>query len=94
MSRINGAFVIARNTAFTFEGKAVEVKRLGRVSRADRKWPRLDQIDAFDPEQAFAVARRSRIMRRACPMLFAAYRSMQGLAAASTAMLYQLSAKR
>jgi hypothetical protein len=60
----------------------------------DRKWPRLDQIDAFDPEQTFAVARRSRIVRRACPMLFAAYRSMQGLAAASTAMLYQLSAKR
>src|SRR6516165_3801350 len=30
LSRINGAFVIARNTAFTFKGKAVDVKRLGR----------------------------------------------------------------
>jgi len=30
LSRINGAFVIARNTAFTFKGKAVEVKKLGR----------------------------------------------------------------
>jgi TolB-like protein/class 3 adenylate cyclase len=29
LSRINGAFVIARNTAFTFKGKAVDVKRLG-----------------------------------------------------------------
>ena len=29
LSRISGAFVIARNTAFTFKGKAVEVKRLG-----------------------------------------------------------------
>jgi len=30
LSRINGAFVVARNTAFTFKGKAVDVKRLGR----------------------------------------------------------------
>jgi len=30
LSRINGAFVIARNTAFTFKGKPVDVKRLGR----------------------------------------------------------------
>ena len=30
LSRINGAFVIARNTAFTFKGKAVNVKKLGR----------------------------------------------------------------
>jgi TolB-like protein/class 3 adenylate cyclase/cytochrome c-type biogenesis protein CcmH/NrfG len=30
LSRINGALVIARNTAFTFKGKAVDVKRLGR----------------------------------------------------------------
>jgi TolB-like protein len=29
LSRISGAFVIARNTAFTFKGKAVDVKRLG-----------------------------------------------------------------
>ena len=29
LSRINGAFVIARNTAFTFKGKAVDVKKLG-----------------------------------------------------------------
>src|SRR5690349_19081974 len=30
LSRISGAFVIARNTAFTFKGKAVDAKRLGR----------------------------------------------------------------
>src|SRR6476646_5024937 len=30
LSRINGAFVIARNTAFTFKGKPVDVKKLGR----------------------------------------------------------------
>jgi TolB-like protein/class 3 adenylate cyclase len=30
LSRINGAFVIARNTAFTFKGKAIDVKMLGR----------------------------------------------------------------
>jgi TolB-like protein/Flp pilus assembly protein TadD len=30
LSRISGAFVIARNTAFTFRGKAIDVKRLGR----------------------------------------------------------------
>jgi TolB-like protein/class 3 adenylate cyclase len=30
LSRINGAFVIAHNTAFTFKGKAIDVKKLGR----------------------------------------------------------------
>jgi TolB-like protein len=30
LSRLNGALVIARNTAFTFKGKAVDVKKLGR----------------------------------------------------------------
>jgi TolB-like protein/Flp pilus assembly protein TadD len=30
LSRINGAFVIARNTAFTFKGNPVDVKKLGR----------------------------------------------------------------
>ena len=30
LSSINGAFVIARNTAFTFKGKAMDVKKLGR----------------------------------------------------------------
>jgi TolB-like protein/tetratricopeptide (TPR) repeat protein len=30
LSRISGAFVIARNTAFTFKGKAVDVQQLGR----------------------------------------------------------------
>jgi TolB-like protein/class 3 adenylate cyclase len=30
LSRIAGAFVIARNTAFTFKGKALDVKKLGR----------------------------------------------------------------
>ncbi len=30
LSRISGSFVIARNTAFTFKGKAVNVKQVGR----------------------------------------------------------------
>ena len=30
LSLVAGAFVIARNTAFTFKGKAVDVKRIGR----------------------------------------------------------------
>jgi TolB-like protein len=30
LSRINGAFVIARNTAFTFKDKPMDVKKLGR----------------------------------------------------------------
>jgi TolB-like protein/class 3 adenylate cyclase len=30
LSRIGGAFVIARNTAFTYKGKAVDVRRVGR----------------------------------------------------------------
>jgi TolB-like protein/class 3 adenylate cyclase/Tfp pilus assembly protein PilF len=30
LSRIAGAFVIARNTAFTYKGKAVDVKKIGR----------------------------------------------------------------
>jgi TolB-like protein len=30
LSRISGSFVIARNTAFTFKGKATDVKKLGR----------------------------------------------------------------
>jgi len=30
LSRVSGAFVIARNTAFTFNGKAIDVKKLGR----------------------------------------------------------------
>jgi len=30
LSRISGAFVIARNTAFTFKGKPVDIKKLGR----------------------------------------------------------------
>jgi TolB-like protein len=30
LSRVSGAFVIARNTAFTFKGKPVDVKKLGR----------------------------------------------------------------
>ena len=30
LSRIDGSFVIARNTAFTFKGKAVNVKQIGR----------------------------------------------------------------
>jgi TolB-like protein/Tfp pilus assembly protein PilF len=30
LSRIGGAFVIARNTAFTFKGKAVDVRKVGR----------------------------------------------------------------
>jgi TolB-like protein/class 3 adenylate cyclase/Flp pilus assembly protein TadD len=30
LSRISGSFVIARNTAFTFKGKAVDIKQVGR----------------------------------------------------------------
>jgi hypothetical protein len=30
LSRISGAFVIARNTAFTFKGKSIDVKQIGR----------------------------------------------------------------
>jgi TolB-like protein/class 3 adenylate cyclase len=30
LSRISGAFVIARNTAFTYKGRAADVKRIGR----------------------------------------------------------------
>src|ERR1017187_133594 len=30
LSRISGSFVIARNTAYTFKGKAVGVKQIGR----------------------------------------------------------------
>jgi TolB-like protein/class 3 adenylate cyclase len=30
LSRINGSFVVARNTAFTFKDKAIDVKKLGR----------------------------------------------------------------
>ena len=30
LSRIAGSFVIARNTAFTFKGKALDVKQIGR----------------------------------------------------------------
>ena len=30
LSRINGAFVIARNTAFTYKGKALDVTKIGR----------------------------------------------------------------
>ncbi|SEE22020.1 TolB amino-terminal domain-containing protein [Rhizobiales bacterium GAS191] len=31
LSRISGSFVIARNTAFTYKGKSVDVKQLGRM---------------------------------------------------------------
>jgi len=31
LSRISGSFVIARNTAFTFKGKAIDVKQIGRA---------------------------------------------------------------
>jgi adenylate cyclase len=33
LSRISGSFVIARNTAFTYKGKSVDVKQLGRDLR-------------------------------------------------------------
>ena len=44
LSRISGAFVIARNTAFTYKGKAADVKQIGRdlnvryVLDSDRWW--------------------------------------------------------
>ncbi len=33
LSRIRGAFVIGRNTAFTYKGKAVDLKQIGRELR-------------------------------------------------------------
>jgi adenylate cyclase len=30
LSRISGSFVIARNTAFTYKGKHIDVKQIGR----------------------------------------------------------------
>ena len=30
LSRVSGAFVITRNTAFAFKGKAIDVKQIGR----------------------------------------------------------------
>jgi TolB-like protein len=30
LSRIAGAFVIGRNTAFTFKGKAIDAREIGR----------------------------------------------------------------
>jgi TolB-like protein len=30
LSRITGSFVIARNTAFTYKGKPIDVKQIGR----------------------------------------------------------------
>src|SRR2546430_1180251 len=30
LSRISGSFVIARNTAFTYKGKLIDVKQIGR----------------------------------------------------------------
>jgi TolB-like protein len=30
LSRISGSFVIARNTAFTYRGKPIDVKQIGR----------------------------------------------------------------
>jgi TolB-like protein len=30
LSRISGSFVIARNTAFTYKGKSVDAKQVGR----------------------------------------------------------------
>jgi adenylate cyclase len=38
LSRLSGAFVIARNTAFTFKGKNVDVGRLGRSSARAMCW--------------------------------------------------------
>ena len=35
LSRLNGAFLIARNPAFTFKGKAIDVKRLARELLAE-----------------------------------------------------------
>ena len=31
LSRISGAFVIARNTAFAYKGKPVDVRQIGRT---------------------------------------------------------------
>ena len=32
LSRIRGAYVVARNTAFTYKGKPLDVKTIGRAS--------------------------------------------------------------
>ena len=51
LSRIAGSFVIARNTAFAFKGKAVDVRQIGRelnvryvlegsVQRGGNRWRR------------------------------------------------------
>ena len=34
LSRIRGSFVIGRNTAFTYKGKAVDLKQIGRELNA------------------------------------------------------------
>ena len=38
LSRINGSFVIARNTAFTFKGKPIDVRALGRELNVRSRW--------------------------------------------------------
>jgi hypothetical protein len=37
LSRIRGSFVIGRNTAFTFKGRAVDLKQIGRMSDTSSK---------------------------------------------------------
>ena len=34
LSRLSGSFVIARNTAFTYKGKSVDAKEIGKESSA------------------------------------------------------------
>jgi TolB-like protein len=34
LSRMRGAFVIGRNTAFTYKGKAIDLKQIGRELNA------------------------------------------------------------
>ena len=38
LSRLRGSFVIGRNTAFTYKGKAVDLKRIGTVERPLCSW--------------------------------------------------------
>jgi adenylate cyclase len=40
LSRIKGSFVIARNTAFTYKGKPIDPKEIGKESLEDGGWPR------------------------------------------------------
>ena len=39
LSRIRGSFVIARTTAFTYKGRTVDVKQIGRILQQNQRAP-------------------------------------------------------